>query len=108
MSSPGFYGLSNGPFAQPWPKTMRLSHGLERTLDGDASMEDLFGLLGQSGPLVAGDTDGAPIFIANETYGTRCSTVVTLDADGRGTIAERRFDDEARATGETALDFRWS
>jgi Mrp family chromosome partitioning ATPase len=31
--------------------------------------------------------------------------VLTIDADGRGRIIERRFDAEGRATGKTDLTF---
>ena len=48
-----------------------------------------------------------PPFIRGPIYGTRCSTVVTVDADGAGRIAERRFDAAGAVTGDTALDFRW-
>ncbi len=47
------------------------------------------------------------IFIRNPVYGTRCSTVVLVDAEGKGIIIERRFSALGEPTGETAMDFRW-
>ena len=47
----------------------------------------------------------SPVFIRNPQYGTRCSTVVTIDAAGHGRIFERRFDAAGTATGETELTF---
>ena len=46
------------------------------------------------------------VFIASPAYGTRCSTVVLIDADGQGQIIERSFDAAAQQTGEVALEFR--
>ena len=55
-------------------------------------------------PLEAPET---PPFIRNAIYGTRCSTVVVIDRQGRGTITERRFDAQGEAAGETELPFDW-
>ena len=40
-------------------------------------------------------------FVLDPTYGTRCSTVLTLSGDDALDIAERRFDADGVATGET-------
>ena len=56
-------------------------------------------------PLEAPET---PPFIRNPDYGTRCSTVVIIDRQGRGTITERRFDAPGAVTGETSLSFVWN
>lgn len=108
IDAPGFYGLSNGPFTAPWPKTERLVEGMRNAIAHGADADTLFDLLAQRGPLVPGDSHGAPIFIDNETYGTRCSTVIAVDTQGQGTITERRFDRTTAAIGETAFTFRWS
>ena len=47
------------------------------------------------------------VFIRNPVYGTRCSTVVRVDAAGHGEIAERRFEPDGAAQGYTRLEFRW-
>ena len=48
-----------------------------------------------------------PVFIRDRVYGTRCSTVVAIDREGRGTIMERRFSATSEGTGETTLAFEW-
>ncbi|REN03352.1 hypothetical protein DSI35_17615, partial [Mycobacterium tuberculosis] len=42
-------------------------------------------------------------FIRSPEYGTRASTIIALDANGHGFIAERRFDAEGVCVGETTL-----
>jgi uncharacterized protein with NRDE domain len=113
---PGLYGASNGPLDAPWPKTLRLKAALAGWLEeGGARPEVLLGALrdDQPPPAQAGPPSDAPeppqtaIFIRDPLYGTRCSTVVAIDRDGRGMIVERRYDAAGAATGETALDFGW-
>lgn len=117
--SPGLYGLSNGALDEPWPKTLQLKSLL---LDWIVSGQDepallLDGLRSEHLPAVGLTPDRpsdvpqeprhSPIFIRNPVYGTRCSTVVTVDTLGRGRIVERRFAADGTATGDTALAFEW-
>jgi uncharacterized protein with NRDE domain len=113
---PGLYGASNGPLDAPWPKTVRLKAALGAWLEEDGERpEALLAALrdDRPPPAEAGPPSDAPeppqtpIFIRNPLYGTRCSTVVAIDRDGRGTIVERRYDAEGAAAGETALAFNW-
>jgi uncharacterized protein with NRDE domain len=113
---PGLYGASNGPLDAPWPKTVRLKAALRTWLQTDAERpEALLGALrdDRPPPVEAGPPSDAPeppqtaIFIRDPLYGTRCSTVVAIDRDGRGMIVERRYDAGGAATGDTMLDFRW-
>jgi uncharacterized protein with NRDE domain len=113
---PGLYGASNGPLDAPWPKTLRLKAALEAWLRaGGDDPRALLDALRDDGPPVvqAGPPSDAPeppqtpIFIKNPLYGTRCSTVVAIDRDGRGLIVERRYDAEGQPIGETALEFGW-
>lgn len=113
--SPGIHGLSNGRFDQPWPKTQRLGGALARWLvaaSGDPA--GLFAALADEAPLPReSDSEGpeaplSPVFIRNSTYGTRCSTVVLVDAAGHGRIIERRFGADGESTGATELGFAWS
>jgi len=111
---PGLHGLSNGPFAPPWPKTRSLTSALQCWLDTDAeATEPLFTALadetlppaipGESGP----ESPFSAVFIRNPLYGTRCSTLVLIDHHGAGTIIERRFDSTGAVSGEAQIDFRW-
>lgn len=113
---PGVYGLSNGALDEPWPKTERLKTVLSDWLSGPATRpQDLLdgleeGRLTQTPsptPGVAFSPAASPIFIRNPLYGTRCGTVVAISEDGRGLIAERRFDADGVVVGETVLEFAW-
>jgi uncharacterized protein with NRDE domain len=113
---PGLYGLSNGDLDEPWPKTRQLKSRLAGWLEQAGDIEPLFEALADEGrpsdeelPSTGLDLErerlSSAVFIRNSLYGTRCSTVVRLDADGRGEIAERRFGPDGRVEGETVLAF---
>ncbi len=106
--APGVHAMSNGPLDPPWPKTQRLSGLIAAWLDRPAADEDMLfeGLRDRSPPVAMGG-DPVAIFVDDPVYGTRCSTLVLVDAAGRGTIVERRYDAGAERTGETRLDFAW-
>jgi uncharacterized protein with NRDE domain len=115
----GLYGLSNGDLDAPWPKTQRLKAALASWLEAsDAPVEHLFAALAdqtrptddelpRTGLELERERLVSPIFIRDERYGTRCSTIVRIGPDGEGEIAERRFGPDGRPTGETALTFAW-
>jgi uncharacterized protein with NRDE domain len=111
---PGLHGVSNGHFDQPWPKTERLRCALAGWLDEDqADPAGLFAALADETPLPpeadseGPDTPFSSVFIRNATYGTRCSTVVLVDAGGYGRIIERRFGNDGEPTGDIVLEFVW-
>ncbi|MDP9057112.1 MAG: NRDE family protein [Pseudomonadota bacterium] len=104
--SPGIHGLSNGGFDDPWPKTLRLCGAVEDWLAGPAQdIATLFPALADATPLAASEARYSSVFIRDPRYGTRCSTVLAIGHDGRGTIIERSFDGAAQSTGEVAIDF---
>jgi len=115
----GVYGLSNGDLDAPWPKTQRLKAALADWLAGAGhDPEGLLAALADETrptdaelPSTGLDLERerlvSPIFIRNQPYGTRCSTVVRVDAAGRGEIIERRFNPDGGAAGVTALNFAW-
>jgi uncharacterized protein with NRDE domain len=85
---------------------------LAHWLEGTSPPEVLLDLLGDDVPppgAAAMTERGARtgVFVRNAVYGTRCSTVVAIDARGQGVIAERRFDAEGRRAGQTRLAFGW-
>jgi uncharacterized protein with NRDE domain len=104
---PGVYAFSNAPHGTEWPKTASARTGLERVLDTEDPVEALFALLAERGD------DAAPPehsylsahFIAGPVYGTRCSTVIALDASGALTFAERSFDAMGELVGESRATF---
>jgi uncharacterized protein with NRDE domain len=105
----GLYGLSNGVLDEPWPKTMRLkAHLLDWLMADRHSPEQLFdGLRDETVPdmglRAAGPSDIpqeprlSSIFIRNPVYGTRCSTVVAVDRDGRGSFSNDDIPQMARS-----------
>ncbi|MDE8651560.1 NRDE family protein [Novosphingobium album (ex Liu et al. 2023)] len=115
----GIYGLSNGALDEPWPKTLQLKAAvLDWLAREDSAFDPLFAALAdetlpgiglhstQPSEIRREAPDTAP-FIRDPVYGTRCSTVVAIDAQGRGSIVERRFDAHGEANGETRIAFAW-
>jgi len=100
--APGLYGLSNHLLDTPWPKVERGKRGLREIVDapGAPDVEALFHLLSDSNPApdaLLPDTGVgmelertlSPIFIRGERYGTRCSTVLLISAEGEVRFEER-------------------
>lgn len=110
---PGVHGISNGPFDAPWPKTRQLCMALSDWLQGPA--EDPAPLwaalateqlaadaeLPDTGVGLALERRLSAAFIRDARYGTRASTLVAIDHDGQGWMAERRFGPDGRFDGET-------
>ncbi len=101
---PGFHGLSNALLNTPWPKVVKGTEGMkpciQRTVDVDR--ECLFQLLSDSdrakdeelpdtGVGLERERMLSPLFITSPHYGTRSSTVLTLDFNGLVEIRERNF-----------------
>jgi uncharacterized protein with NRDE domain len=116
---PGIYGLSNADFNTPWPKTRALMQRLKHWMD--AGHEDDFAPLfdamadERQAPDEALPDTGVGLererwlssaFIRGEQYGTRASTIVAIDYDGKGRMIERRFGPNARFDGESELVIR--
>lgn len=115
----GLYGLSNGALDAPWPKTLALKAALLDWLTDEATdPKALFaalrsetlphtGMPPESPSDVPDEAAMSPIFISDPVYGTRCSTIVAVDRDGRGTISERRFTAEGADLGASHMVFDW-
>lgn len=115
---PGIHGLSNHLLNTPWPKVQRGKAGLARLLaEEEFSPEELFALLAdQTHPpdeLLPDTGVGlelerllSPAFIKSERYGTRCSTLLLVDNDGRASFVERSF--EGKTPKDAAVCFDWS
>lgn len=106
---PGLYGLSNATLDTPWPKTERLKAALATWLeDRRAVPEALLEALADKKATQAdeGPADTA-VFIDDPVFGTRCSTVAAITAEGRGIIVERRFTAAGEAGGDLSMSFRW-
>jgi len=117
--APGVYGVSNHLLDTPWPKVERARAGFARWCGG-ADADDLapvFALLrdAEQAPDEALPATGVPRewerllsspFIVSATYGTRCTTVVTVGRDGNVRLVERSFDPSGRPVGE--VDWRFA
>ncbi len=114
--APGVYGLSNARLDTPWPKLTRGRARFAQLVADGASPETCFDMLYDTRPAADEDLPDtgvgltferrlSALFVLGEAYGTRCSTVVRVAADGSGEIHERRFDADARPTGATSLAF---
>lgn len=101
--SAGIHGLSNHLLDTPWPKVVRARDAFARAIAVDEpSVEDLFALLRDPVPAADGELPDTGLdlpreralssaFIATEGYGTRCSTVVLVRADGEVRFEERTY-----------------
>ena len=134
LLEPGVFGLSNHLLDTPWPKVTSGKAELERLVaKSDIRVPDLLALLAPCEPVLAGAPPpgpngrgnpgrpaGAPSadtgsdlgrrrwrssrFILGDTYGTRASTVVLLDAAGAGAFVERSFDAHGTVIGDATFD----
>jgi uncharacterized protein with NRDE domain len=114
---PGIYGLSNATLDDPWSKVTRTKARLATLIDKDNVNEtSLMRMLDDREKASADEveTNGlsftmahtltAP-FIVHPEYGTRCSTVMTIDDAGSVRFLERRFNSDGRASGESKFAF---
>jgi len=114
---PGVYGLSNELLDTPWPKLTRVRARFEARLESSRiEAEDLLPLLADHARSPADELPNTGLpheleralsapFIVTETYGTRCSTALTLDEHGRCRFIERSFDPSGRPIGDARFDF---
>jgi uncharacterized protein with NRDE domain len=113
----GIHGLSNHLLDTPWPKVVRSKARLAAILTGrELDIDAIFQLLADRRPA---DDAALPVtgvsrplerilsstFILGREYGTRCSTVFTLEHSGAAALIERSFDAEGNVTGESANAF---
>lgn len=100
----GVYGLSNHVLDTPWPKLVRGKERFARRVRGAGPLDEeaLFEVLADrerppddalpdTGVGLETERVLSSAFIAVKGYGTRSSTVLTLDRDGQVTMTERRF-----------------
>jgi uncharacterized protein with NRDE domain len=113
----GVHGLSNALLDTPWPKVERTRARVALwAREGQHDVEPLFAALADRS--LAPDDQlpdtgvtpewerllSAP-FIVGERYGTRCSTVLTVDRDGEARFIERSFDATGATIGEVEHRF---
>lgn len=113
--APGVHGMSNGGFDVVWPKTRKLRGAMEKWIDiGRDDFGPLWDALADES--IAPDAELpdtgvgremermlSAAFIRGATYGTRASTIIAIDYEGKGWICERRFGPGGVFEGETRL-----
>jgi uncharacterized protein with NRDE domain len=114
----GVYGLSNELLDTPWEKLTRVRAGFEAWLRHGAEVAALFALLADRTPAPdAGGADTGALpqewaralsapFVLHPRYGTRCSSVLLLEAGGALSFSERRFDAAGACSGETRIELK--
>lgn len=112
----GIFGLSNQLLDVPWPKVVRAKSRLAELLEHDVSPSDLLDMLGDRtllrdtaprvGPEAGLAQAASAIFVSAPSYGTRCSTAITITHEGLVEFAERSFDSLGERTGEQRFEFR--
>lgn len=109
--SAGTYGLSNAGLDTPWPKLVKARQGLEALGSQPHALLDMLGdpaqapehALPDTGVGLATERLLSSVFITGASYGTRASTVVIVDAQGRREMIERSFGPLGSALGEVNL-----
>ena len=117
--APGIYGLSNHLLDTPWPKLSATK----------AAFADALAQLPESTPFLQLHADqdivadaqlpetGVPlewerilsaVFVTSPDYGTRASTLLTMERTGRVTLLERSFGRDATPLGEVTERFQSS
>lgn len=113
MLTPGVYGLSNAGLDTPWPKLLKARAALEEVF-GDPQPQALLALLADSqtapftelpdtGVGLATETLLSSVFIASQSYGTRASTALIVQADGSRHMVERSFGPYGGHLGEVEI-----
>ena len=116
---PGVYALSNHLLDTPWPKVTQAKSRLAEALDELPQSAAMLDLLRDTEPAVDEDLPRTGVslelermlssaFVRGESYGTRCSTIVTTDADGATTFAEWTWDQSGALAGMTRYHFQIS
>ena len=102
---PGSYVLSNHLLDTPWPKAARLRAALDALPPEHWSTEpeEVFSRLRDTTPAADAQLPATGLtpererllsspFIISPDYGTRCSTVLAIDATGQGLFSEQSYD----------------
>jgi uncharacterized protein with NRDE domain len=100
---PGYYSISNAYLETSWPKTDKAMSSFKSVLEQDGLNDAaLFEMLldSEQYPLEKLPKTGLPeelekavssIFIQTENYGTRCSTIISMDSHSKISLVERTY-----------------
>ena len=113
---PGIYGLSNHLLDTPWPKVQNAKARLEAALRDLTDTAPLLELLRDDQPAPDAELPRTGVslewerllssaFVRAQHYGTRCSTIIRIDARGRAYFDEWSWDWVGSDIGRTSLQF---
>ena len=115
----GIHGISNGDLDYPWPKVSRGKQAVKNVIESNEEIKHdlLFPVLldreiPDEADLAGTDTDKelermlAPVFIVGNEFGTRSSTVLTIEGNGSVLFSERCFDSAGTEQGSVTFEFR--
>jgi uncharacterized protein with NRDE domain len=113
---PGIYGLSNHLLDTPWPKVQNAKTRLEAALRDLTDTAPLLELLRDDRPASDAQLPRTGLslewerlvssaFVRAQHYGTRCSTIIRIDARGRAYFDEWSWDSVGSDIGRTSLQF---
>lgn len=115
---PGVYGLSNDVLDVPWPKVIRTRQRFAALLaDEEPKRDAMLAAFTDTAPASAAelaapgreqDLNLTPPFLLDPVYGTRCTTLVLVAADGTIDVEEQRYDATGLVCGTRAERFRTS
>ncbi len=113
---PGVYGLSNDALDVPWPKVVRTRQRFAALLaDEEPKREAMLAAFTDTAPATAAelavpereqDLNPTAPFVLDPVYGTRCTTLVLVAADGTIEVEEQRYDATGLVCGTRAERFR--
>lgn len=114
--SPGVHGLANHLLDTPWPKVVKGRAGLARLIEEPFSDDLYLDLMDDTVPAdeqfdgeaardPAWERSLSSLRIIAGGYGTRCSTVVRIDAARQIDFAERTYRDDGGIDGEVRYRF---
>lgn len=117
--APGVHGLSNHLLDEPWPKVKQGTAVLGALLGAteEEITRRLFDVLADrtrapdellpaTGIGMERERDLSPAFIAGETYGTRASTVLLIEAGGAALFSERTYGPGGVPLGQSERRFQ--
>jgi uncharacterized protein with NRDE domain len=113
---PGVFGLSNHLLDTPWPKVQNAKTALTAALADPRDANTILHLLRDDRPASDGDlpSTGATLewerllssaFVRAPDYGTRCSTLLRIDARGGAVFHEWSWDRMGGASGTRCFEF---
>lgn len=114
--APGVYGLSNHLLDTPWPKVANAKSKLLAAIDAGAEQSTALDLLRDARPAPQHELPSTGVsaewesllssaFIKAPHYGTRCSTIVRMDAEGHACFDEWSWDAAGEQAHRVSMDF---